>query len=107
MTKKPYPSDKLDQYIVRFPNGMRDRIKAAATANSRSMNAEIIATLEEKYPQPEEMQLAEMFQIVDDLLAKAESEQERREMLLKLIDLLSKETAEASKPKFRKRGRND
>lgn len=45
-----YPSDKLDQYIVRMPEGMRGRIKAAAAENNRSMNAEIVATLEEKYP---------------------------------------------------------
>lgn len=39
-------SRKLDQYIVRFPDGMRDRIKAAADANNRSMNAEIVSKLE-------------------------------------------------------------
>jgi hypothetical protein len=31
---------------------MRDRIAEAAKANNRSMNAEIVATLEEKYPAP-------------------------------------------------------
>lgn len=31
---------------------MRDRIKVAADANNRSMNAEIVATLQEKYPAP-------------------------------------------------------
>lgn len=36
--------------MLRLPDGMRDRIKAAAESNSRSMNSEIIATLEEKYP---------------------------------------------------------
>ncbi|NPD15775.1 Arc family DNA-binding protein [Xinfangfangia sp. D13-10-4-6] len=45
-----YPSEKQERFIVRFPDGMRDRIKAAAEANNRSMNAEIVATLEEKYP---------------------------------------------------------
>ncbi|MDO6722778.1 Arc family DNA-binding protein [Celeribacter halophilus] len=39
-----------DQFVVRMPDGMRDRIKLAADMNGRSMNAEIIATLEEKYP---------------------------------------------------------
>ena len=47
------PSKQLDQFVVRLPDGMRDRIKAAAEANNRSMNAEIVATLEEKYPPPE------------------------------------------------------
>lgn len=46
------PIQPQDKYVVRFPDGMRDRIKAAAEANNRSMNAEIIATLEEKYPAP-------------------------------------------------------
>ena len=31
---------------------MRDRIKAAADKNKRSMNAEIIATLDREYPAP-------------------------------------------------------
>lgn len=41
-----------DQFPLRLPDGMRDRIKSAAEANNRSMNAEIVATLEEKYPAP-------------------------------------------------------
>lgn len=49
MAKKEFPSDKLDQYIVRFPNGLRDRIKEAAAANNRSMNAEIISRLEDSF----------------------------------------------------------
>lgn len=43
-----------DRYMLRLPDGMRDRIKSAAASNNRSMNAEIIATLEEKYPAPPE-----------------------------------------------------
>lgn len=41
-----------DKVIIRLPDGMRDRIKAAADANGRSMNSEIVATLEDKYPVP-------------------------------------------------------
>lgn len=43
---KRFPSDKLDQYIVRFPDGMRDLLKSEAEKNGRSMNAEIITRLE-------------------------------------------------------------
>ena len=50
MARTGYPSDKQDQFMIRFPDGLRDRIKAAAAANNRSMNAEIVATLEEAYP---------------------------------------------------------
>ncbi|MFG6599389.1 Arc family DNA-binding protein [Sulfitobacter sp. 1A09293] len=38
--------------MLRLPDGMRDRIKHVAEANNRSMNAEIVATLEEAYPAP-------------------------------------------------------
>ena len=44
---KDTPSRKLDQYIVRFPDGMRDQLKEAAKENNRSLNAEIIARLED------------------------------------------------------------
>ena len=49
-----------EQFTVRFPDGLRDRIKAAADANNRSMNAEIIATLGVKYPVVEEIVEAAM-----------------------------------------------
>lgn len=41
-----------DKFMLRLPDGMRYRIKAAAEDNNRSMNAEIVAALEEKYPPP-------------------------------------------------------
>ena len=46
------PIQPQDKYVVRFPEGLRDRIKDTAAQNNRSMNAEIVATLEEKYPAP-------------------------------------------------------
>lgn len=45
-----FPSERQERFIVRLPDGMRDRIRSAAEANGRSMNAEIVATLLEKYP---------------------------------------------------------
>ncbi len=41
-----------DKYVLRLPDGMRDRIKAVAEKNNRSMNAEIVKTLEYHYPEP-------------------------------------------------------
>ncbi len=42
-----------DKFIVRLPDGLRERIRLAAEeANHRSMNAELVAVLEEKYPAP-------------------------------------------------------
>src|SRR5690606_36348613 len=40
---------KPDQYQLRFPPGMRDRLKAAADRRGRSMNAEIIDRLERSF----------------------------------------------------------
>lgn len=36
-----------DRFMLRLPDGMRDRLKAEAAHNGRSMNAEIIHRLEE------------------------------------------------------------
>jgi plasmid stability protein len=35
-----------DKFMLRFPDGMRDRIKEAAAENGRSMNAEIVYRLQ-------------------------------------------------------------
>ena len=48
-----------DKVIVRLPDGMRDRIKAAATVGGRSMNAEIVRVLEQAFPEPEAISLTE------------------------------------------------
>ncbi len=51
--RKPYPSEQQDRLIVRFPDGMRDRIATLAKANGRSMNAEIISMIETWFSQTE------------------------------------------------------
>lgn len=58
------PSKQLDQFVIRLPDGMRDRIKAAAEANNRSMNAEIVATLEDAYPAPVYLDIKPLFDSV-------------------------------------------
>ena len=47
------PSRGSDQFVVRMPDGMRNRLREAADANGRSMNAEIIARLEGSFPDPD------------------------------------------------------
>lgn len=39
--KPEAPSRQQDKFVLRMPDGMRDRISAAAKENGRSMNAEI------------------------------------------------------------------
>lgn len=46
------PSRTADQFVVRFPDGMRDRIADQAKLNNRSMNAEIVARLEQSFDGP-------------------------------------------------------
>lgn len=45
MTEKA-PSRSLDKFMVRLPDGMRERLAASARANRRSMNAELIIHLD-------------------------------------------------------------
>lgn len=70
-----------DKFMLRFPDGLRDRVKAAAAENNRSMNSEIIATLEDKYPAPKPDLDAELetLKAAFDLL-KATPEDQRTEV---------------------------
>lgn len=47
MSDSPYPSDQQDKFMLRLPSGMRSEIKSLAEKNKRSMNAEIVARLDE------------------------------------------------------------
>lgn len=49
MAKKPYPSEMADRFQIRMPDGLRERIAAAAEANKRSMNSEIVDRLEASF----------------------------------------------------------
>lgn len=79
MTKKPQQSEsrELDKYIVRFPDGMRDRIAEAARGNNRSMNAEIVARLEASFAEPPPLSAAargeheELLTRINKLLAQS------------------------------------
>ncbi|NEJ20084.1 Arc family DNA-binding protein [Rhizobium leguminosarum] len=45
-----------DKFMLRFPDGMRDRIRAEADENGRSMNAEIVARIEDTFEGSEEVE---------------------------------------------------
>lgn len=49
------PSRGSEQFNLRLPDGMRDRLREAAEANGRSMNAEIIARLGLSFENEENM----------------------------------------------------
>ncbi len=44
-----------DKYVLRLPDGMRDRLKVAAAEKNRSMNAEIVARLDASFASREEL----------------------------------------------------
>jgi Arc-like DNA binding domain len=46
------PPRGSDQFPLRMPQGMRDRIRIAADKAGRSMNAQILETLAAAYPDP-------------------------------------------------------
>lgn len=52
MDKKPpqnTESRHADKYIVRFPDGMRDQLQAAARGHNRTLNAEIVSRLQDSF----------------------------------------------------------
>lgn len=83
MARGDFPSSKQDQFVLRFPDGMRDTIKEAADESGRSMNAEIIARLEASFD-PSTNKDAQ----IEWLNGYLEQEQADR---LKLLDALNKQ----------------
>jgi hypothetical protein len=43
------PGRNSDKLLLRFPDGMKEALEAAAAENNRSLNAEIITRLEESF----------------------------------------------------------
>lgn len=41
-----YPSEAADKFLVRLPDGMRERLRQQAKANRRTMNSEIVHHLD-------------------------------------------------------------
>ena len=80
-----------DKFMLRLPDGMRDRIKAAADSNNRSMNAEIVATLEERYPAPEQFdaKVERMIFAVGKRIKTAQTEPERTAEIQRFLSLLT------------------
>ncbi len=52
-TMSDFPSQQQDKFVLRLPDGMRVRIRAAAEAGGRSMNSEIVARLETSFSEGE------------------------------------------------------
>ena len=86
MSKELPPSRIAEQFVVRFPDGMRDRISEAAKAAGRSMNAEIVHRLESTFNMEslKDAKRAELIQLVNDAI----DERLAREISLPLESLV-------------------
>lgn len=47
VTMTPPASRESDKFMLRLPDGMRDRLKSVAAENGRSLNSEIVFRLQE------------------------------------------------------------
>lgn len=76
-----------DRFMLRLPDGMRDRLKEEAAKNNRSMNAEIIARLEDSFFGPEHR--LDKY-IIEDIATKfphyMKSMEHKIDMLMKRIE---------------------
>ncbi|WP_202364420.1 Arc family DNA-binding protein [Mesorhizobium sp. L-2-11] len=82
MAPKISPSDLVDKFVLRMPDGMRERIAIEAHRNKRSMNAEIIEVLDREFPAAPSLE--EIFEQVDfliDMYKKDADDLVRRDML--------------------------
>ncbi|MBN9334908.1 Arc family DNA-binding protein [Devosia sp.] len=87
------PVQPQDKYVLRMPDGLRDRIKASAERNSRSMNAEIVAALLTAFPQQPTVE-----ELLDNVhkaieLASTTGGMPYRKTLIEALDVLSERVA--------------
>lgn len=73
MTNKSLPPSRTaDQFVVRLPDGMRDKLKDAAESNNRSANAEIVVRLEQSFEGMPEPAMQSLLARLEHQLAEAE-----------------------------------
>lgn len=82
------PGRGSEQFPLRLPDGMRDRIKVSAERNGRSMNAEILQALEQYFPpEPSIGDLIDNIEKTIEQVGNPDSEAYNRHLLKILDDL--------------------
>ncbi|NLJ11883.1 Arc family DNA-binding protein [Denitrificimonas caeni] len=81
-----YSSRTADKFVVRLPEGMRDRIAEVARAQHRSMNSEIIARLESSLQQDGELAHSDGLSLDSPELSQYE-----RELLMRFRQLAQRQ----------------
>ncbi|EKF41666.1 hypothetical protein NA8A_13654 [Nitratireductor indicus C115] len=79
---------KSDGFMLRFPDGLRDRIKEAARRHDRSMNAELIARI------TEHDNLHQFWMTADSEIAKLEAQASQAQELREEIEKLREKVEE-------------
>ena len=79
-----------DKFIIRLPDGMRDRIKTDAEQHGRTMNAEIIARLEVFTDSPSNSDRLD--EIMETLIKHDEKLDKLADMLGKLCEVINANT---------------
>jgi hypothetical protein len=92
------PAKKQDQFIVRLPDGMRNKVKESAELNNRSMNAEIIAGLEDWLYRKDQDELeANNLRNAEDMIMVERIDERVQEILRRLDQLERIKNAEEKK----------
>lgn len=91
------PVKDFDKFVVRFPDGLRDKVASMAKSNNRSMNSEIIEILQKKV---EEHEFREEFYAKNpDFFTQGLSPLDAlKESMNKLIEYVEKEDIQWRKP---------
>ncbi|ARC90227.1 Arc family DNA-binding protein [Rhodovulum sp. MB263] len=77
-------------YGLRMPPDLKARVKASAEANNRSMNAEIVSTLEEKYPAPIDPRFKRLIELVNAVNEAFANETDRENPSARTIEAVQK-----------------
>jgi len=80
-----FPSRGLDKFVLRLPEGMRDKIGVAARTNKRTMNAEIIQRLDASFSSTNEP-----LQVVKENTAEADMFLELKSLRAEFAELTDK-----------------
>lgn len=80
------PGRGSDQFPLRLPDGMRERIKVAAEANGRSMNAEIIERLTTTFMDDEFTVASPNFDKLLQVVADIAAEKATRRMIERMFE---------------------
>lgn len=82
-----------DKFMLRLPDGMRDRIRVEAESNKRSMNAEIVSRLQESLDAPARQAAAMLKAQADALRSQHESMKRQAASVSETMEMITAQLA--------------